>query len=357
MDPNAVRFDPAARRDHVESYFIKVNEPNGDRAVWLKATIFASAREPSRTIAEGWAIAFDRRGGRMRHAAVKHTLPYASTSFSREALGVRWELPQVAAPRTATSPDATASEAPQALDTPDSMLINPGATRGAISHRGERVAWDLRFSGSLAPIAPLPFEAMYKPTFPSAKLVTPYPDLRFEGTVTAFGETWSLDGWRGMQGHNWGRRHTDFYAWCHINVWEEEEDFILEGMSASVRLGPLQTPLLTLICARHRGVRYDFNRPIDMARAKGDATLRRWTFSTSGKYGRIEGEVEAETDAMVGLYYANPAGPMTYCLNSKLSRARVRFEAQGRPPLVLTSKAAALEIGTHDADHGVQMAV
>jgi hypothetical protein len=219
------------------------------------------------------------------------------------------------------------------------------------------VGWDLRYAGTLAPITPLPLEAMYKPTFPSAKLVTPYPTLVFEGEVTAFGERWSVDGWRGMQGHNWGRRHTDTYAWCHINVWDQEEDFVLEGLSASVKLGPIRTPLLTLVCARHRGVRYDFNQPLDVARARGDVTLRRWAFSASSRYGRIEGEVEAQTEDMVGLYYQNPAGPMTYCLNSKLSRAHVRFEAQGRSPLVLSSRAAALEIGTHDAGHGVTMAV
>jgi hypothetical protein len=65
--------------------------------------------------------------------------------------------------------------------------------------------------------------------------------------------------------------------------------------------------------------------------------------------------VEARTDDMVGLYYANPDGAMTYCLNSKLASARVRFEPKGRAPLTLTSRAAALEVGTRDADHGVRM--
>ena len=64
-----------------------------------------------------------------------------------------------------------------------------------------------------------------------------------------------------------------------------------------------------------------------------------------------------DADDMVGLYYPNPHGPMTYCLNTKLARARVRFEASGRPPLLLTSRAAALEIGTRDDGHGVRMYV
>ena len=335
MDPNAVRFDPSSGRDHVESYFIKLNDPSGDRALWLKATILASGRDPARALAEGWAIAFDRRGGSRRHVAVKHALPYSSASFSREGLDIRWEL-------------ANAN---------DRMRIGPDHTEGSVSRGGDRVAWDLRFSGDLGPIFPLPYEAMYAPGAPNAKTLTPHPDLRFEGEVTAFGERWAIDGWRGMQGHNWGRQHTYRYAWCHANVWEEDPAFVLEGLSASIKLGPVVTPLLTLVCVRHRGVRYDFNGLLDVARAKAEVTLRRWVFSASSRYGKIEGTVEADTGDMVGLYYANPDGSMSYCLNSKLSRARVRFEALGRPPLVLTSRAAALEMGTRDAGHGVPMAV
>jgi hypothetical protein len=160
-----------------------------------------------------------------------------------------------------------------------------------------------------------------------------------------------------MQGHNWGKGHADLYAWCHCNVWEEEQDFILEGFSARVRVGPFMTPLTTIVCARYRGVVYDFNRPLEIYRAHGDVAPRRWTFSTHGKLARLEGIVETDTEDMVGLYYPNPDGPMTYCLNSKIAQARVRFEAAGRAPLNLTTRAAALEIGTRADDHGVRMYV
>ena len=66
---------------------------------------------------------------------------------------------------------------------------------------------------------------------------------------------------------------------------------------------------------------------------------------------------EAHEDDMVGLYYPNPDGPMTYCLNSKLARAHVRLDIRGRPPVSLHSRAAALEVGTRDSEHGVRMYV
>jgi hypothetical protein len=361
---NAVQFDPEAGRDHVESYFLKLNEAGGDRAVWIKATIFATAIEPSRPLAEGWAIAFDRRGGARRSVAVKHVRPLERAAFSREGLGVEWSIPPAPPPLAAASGSGSASgsaSGPAPASEPESFLLRDRLTRGSIALRDHRISWDLRFQGEHLPIAPLPFEAMYSPRFPTTKLVTPYPDLRFEGEVTVDGERWVIDGWRGMQGHNWGRRHTALYAWSHTNVWEEDDTFVLEGTSASAAIGPVRTPLITLICARYRGVRYDWNTPLAITRARGEvasgAGAWRWVFSASAEHGAIEGEIEAETDDMVGLYYANPDGPMTYCLNSKLARARVRFEPRGRSPLSLTSRASALEIGTRDEGHGVRMFV
>jgi hypothetical protein len=349
---NALRFDPTKRKGHLESYFLKANDPTGERALWVRGTIFCSTREPDRPVAEGWAIAFDRRGQTPRHVAVKHVVPYADASFGARDLAIRWRVP--APPVGSTNPSGQ-DAASQAAD--DGVAITPSSTTGSIRTRDHHVRWDLQYTGDAPPIVPLPAAAMYTGPLPKSKLVTPVPDARFTGEVNVDGETWSLDGWRGMQGHNWGKGHADLYAWCHCNVWEQEQDFVLEGFSARVRVGPVMLPLTTIVCVRYRGVVYDFNRPLEIYRAEGDVSPRRWTFSTHGKLARIEGIVEADTDDMVGLYYPNPDGPMTYCLNSKIARARIRFEAAGRAPLSLTTRAAALEIGTRSDDHGVRMHV
>jgi hypothetical protein len=48
---------------------------------------------------------------------------------------------------------------------------------------------------------------------------------------------------------------------------------------------------------------------------------------------------------------------MTYGLDTALARARVELLVPGEPPLVATSRSAALEIGTRDRHHGVRMYV
>jgi len=338
--PNAVRFERSARRDHVESYFLKANEPGGDRALWIKATIFASANEPDRTVAEGWAIAFDRRGGTNKHVAVKHVLPFSSASFGDKDLDVHWTV--------------AASKADEA---PAFLSLQPGRTSGRIARRNDAISWNLALEGETRAFVPYPLQAMYRGEFPKSKTLTPYPDLRLSGETIVNGERWDVSRWPGMQGHNWGSGHTDHYAWCHVNSWDSEAELIVEAMSGRVRVGPVTTPVMTVVCARFRGVDYVWNGPIEMARAYGDIGLRRYNFTAEGHRARIEGLFEVDTDDMVGLYYPNPDGPMTYCLNSKLARAHVRLEVRGRPPVALQSRAAALEIGTRDSEHGVRMYV
>jgi hypothetical protein len=335
---NAVRYHPLRKRGHVESYFLKFADAAAERALWIKATIFASTEEPDRAIAEGWAIAFDRRGGVSRQIAVKHALPYEGASFSDRELGVCWKIEGKATP-------------------PDELSISPGSASGRISLRDHRIGWDLRFTKTAPPLVHFPFDVLYTAPFPKMKLCTPLPDARFEGEVIVDGERWAVDGWRGMQGHNWGRGHAPRYAWCHANAWEESDQFIFEGTSAELHLGPVPMPLATLICVRDRGVAYDFNTPIALLRSRGDIGLRSFEFSAENEHARIEGTVAADTADFVGLYYPNPDGSMTYCLNATLAHARVRFEVRDERARTFTSRAAALEIGTLDDGHGVRMYV
>ena len=341
VDFIGVRFDAkAARRGHVESYFLKANDPHARRALWLKTTIYASGRGPSgapHALAEAWAIAFDGERG---HVAVKSSVPFERAHFSDRALDVRIE----------------------------DVALRSDVTRGLVESGGRSIAWDLELLSDGIPLVHFPYDAMYEGAFPSTKIVSPFPDLRARGQLTVNGERWEIDRWPGLLGHNWGPHHTPAYAWSHCNVWERdgagdalgaplEEELIFEGMSGRTKLGPVLSPLTTLLCLRWRGVRYELNTPLDLARNRGNVTPRRWEFQGSDRHLTLSGEVWAETDDFVGLLYENPTGPPTHCLNTKLARARLSIAIQGRPPLSVRSRAAALEIGTLDPTHGVRIYV
>jgi hypothetical protein len=321
---NAVRCTPGGTAGHVESYFLKLNHADGQRALWLKATIVVREGGTPR-VAEAWAIAFERDG---RHVAVKQTVPLEQASFSARGL------------------DVSVAQ----------LRITPGRIVGEVASGAHRITCDLAFTMDAPPLLPFPSERMYEGRLPSSKLVSRHPDARFSGSYTVDGERVEVDGWHGMQGHNWGSRHAERYAWGHCNQWEGADDLVLEGVTARVKVGPLLVPPLTVLCVRHRRVRYDFNAPLTLLlRARGSIGLRRWVFSAKSARATVSGELWAETDDFVGLAYDNPDGAVTYCLNSKIARGRVRLSVHGRPDVEAMTRAAALEIGTKDPGHGVAM--
>ena len=321
-DWNGVRFAGAAKGGHSESYFLKLNDPTGRRALWLKATILKKL--DAGPVAEVWAIAFDREG---EHIGVKEVMPFTDASFSREAFDVR----------------------------AGRVRFRDGRVEGAVSMDGHEVEWELDFTTDAPPLVPFPSERMYADSMPYWKFVSPHPDSRFQGKYRVDGQDVVVDGWHGMQGHNWGKRHTEFYAWGHCNQWDDADELVFEGASGQPKIGPVMAPMVSMFFVYHRGVRYSFNEPKYLLKTKADVTLRRWEFSAENDLARVEGAIHASTDDFVGLRYENPDGKMTYCLNSKIADARIRFAVEGRPPIEATTRAMAFEVGTKDRGHGVRL--
>jgi hypothetical protein len=195
---------------------------------------------------------------------------------------------------------------------------------------------------------------MYRARLPEQKLTSPIPDAVASGSLTVDGETLDLSGWRGMQGHNWGTRHTYRYAWCHANGFDGAEDVVFEGFSARVRKAGVELPWATLAFLWIDGGWLRFDRPAVIAAASAEASVARWKFSSEAHGYTLRGESDAPIDQTVGLHYVNPNDAITYCLNSKLANLRLVLDGpSGRHELV--THRAALEIGWPSADHGITM--
>lgn len=318
---NAVRFVPTGR-GHVESYFLKLNDGHGRRALWLKTTILEKRGAPA--VAEAWAIAFDREG---RHKAAKLVVPWESARFSTVGLDVEV----------------------------GSVRLEEGATRGELRSGADTIAWDLRWDHAAPPLVPFPLASMYTGPFPKSKLVSPTPDALFHGSYTVNGERFVVDALRGMQGHNWGVSHTHRYAWVHVSGFDGEPDLVFEGLSGRVKVGPAVLPTLTLACLRWRGVKYEWNQPADLLRNVGTIGRRSWSFSCEGPLGTLNGDFTAADEDFVGLLYENPEGDPCHCLNSKIARGVLELRLAGRMPVVLRTNEAALELGTTATDHGIAL--
>lgn len=311
---NACRYDGG--RGHVESYFLRANDPTRARALWLKATILAPL--DGEAVAETWLIAFD--GERERVFAAKLTHPWSEAAFVGDELGARisvgdWLI----------------------------ALSDHGHARGTMRAPSGEARFDLRFTpgpGAVAaPLSIFPSRVLREGPFPRSKLLTPYPWLVFSGSLEVFGERWELAGWDGMQGHNWGKEHAFEYAWgqCLFPAGDGAPETMVEGFSGRIRLAGRPTPRMSALVVR-RGTRtFRFDAIFDFWRQEAQISDERWSVTLRGADGWARLRMHAAGRPMACLGYHNPDRSLAYCFNTKLAEVHLEVRPRGGEPFVCTS--------------------
>lgn len=309
---------------HYESFFVRANHPARPLAFWIRYTIFSPRDLPGKAVGELWAIFFD--GETNRHVVAKQEYPLADCLFDTAAFGVRIG--------TAT--------------------LGPHRLQGGVASNGRELAWDLAFEGDAAPVLLLPFK-LYQGGFPAAKSLVSLPLACFSGGLSVNGESIDVADWIGSQNHNWGRRHTDLYAWGQVAGFDTHPESFLEIATARLRVGPFWTPPLTPLVLRHRQREYALTGLVQGLRARGAFGYFNWEFRSETAEVEIEGVISAPRQAFVGLEYRNPPGGSKYCLNSKVASCtvHVRDKRSGSTDILVTQSRAAFEILTSDQNHGI----
>jgi hypothetical protein len=324
---NASRFLPGDTDGLYESYFQRANHPTRPLAFWIRYTVFSPRGRPDQARGELWAIYFD--GEAQRIAAAKQDVPISDCEFSRTGLNVRIGR--------ATLDD-------HALD-------------GGAKSSMHVFAWSLSYAGTEPPLLLLP-ERYYARSLPRAKALVGTPNALYTGALTVNGERIVVDGWRGSQNHNWGRRHTDRYAWAQVAGFDNAPEAFLECCTAQLKFGPVWSPRMSLLVLRDRGQEFAINGLLPSVRATGNVDFFNWRIDTRNAQARIHGYIHAPANAFVGLSYDNPPGGNKTCLNSKLASAEIVIERPGQPArTLLTEHRAAFEILTDRTDHGVSIVV
>jgi hypothetical protein len=325
-DFNCARFRGGQLTGHYESYFQRANHPTQPLGFWIRYTIFSPDRRPRDAIGELWAVVFDGRTG--RHVAAKTEVPITQCALSNDRFNVR------------------VGEAE----------LGPGALSGRAGSAANNVTWKLVYSGGEAPVFDLPLDR-YESGFPKAKLLVSVPMARFTGMITLNGESLAVDAWIGSLNHNWGVRHTDRYAWGQVCGFDDAPDSFLEVASAQLKLGPLRSPLITLVVVRHDGKEYACNSFLQGIKARASYDYSTWRFSSRSNAVRIQGELRAPPAAFVGLRYRNPPGGIKYCINTKIAECSLSITdfTTARTDTLRTATRAGFEILTDDTYHGFEM--
>ncbi len=308
----------SGRGGHVESWFLRANDPFSRRALWCKLTILAPLQ--GEAVAEAWAIAFD--GDR--------------------TLGLRITEPACAAALR----DPTALRAGPCR----MALAQGGSASGEIDGATGRLHWDLRWTpdpGSAgAPLSMLPTRLLLRTGFPRSKLLTPSPAVTFQGAFALDGQMVSIEGWRGMQGHNWGREHATEYAWGQC-LFDDAKGgpVMVEAVTARLRIAGRLTPPISGLVVRQGDKQWRFDALVDLWRQQAEVGERDWTLRLRGPDGSVELRLDGCDAPFACLGYGNPDGSMRYCWNTKLAAAALRVEPRhGQPFSCTSSHGGALEL-------------
>jgi hypothetical protein len=235
---------PRGRKAFQEVWYLKVNDPDTNRALWLRLTLLISANG-FRRIAETWAIFFQRNSTKdVTKLALKQT--YDLSAFSSDADGtIRIGECELGANRT----------------------------RGKITSKGKTISWDLQLQdGHEATFELLP-RSLSRTGLLKNTAVTVSEDLRFDGTTEIDGVTHEWKNAAGMQAHLSGAKNGHSWVWGHCNLFVDEGGkpvpFLFEGMSAKARLvGKLASPKLSTFLFHYEGKAYHFNSLWDALRVR-----------------------------------------------------------------------------------------
>lgn len=306
---------------HYESLYVKACHPTEPMAVWIRYTVH---RRPHKPMSGSlWFTLFDAR--EERPWAVK------ATTY----------CPDVPSGHYIRIGKAT---------------FKPGALRGsAVTKEGLEASWNLEFECDEEPWRHLPRDVMYNARLPRTKLLSPYPDARFSGLLTAGERVLQLDGWRGMVGHNWGAQHAERWIWIHAAGFDELPDAWLDIALGRIKVGPFKTPWIANGVLSLGGVRHRLGGPGRILKTKVDEEPDRCKITVIGDELVIDAQVGAERKDFVGWVYADPDGSEHNTVNCSVADIDLTVGYPvGNAETVLTARGSATyELGMRETDHGM----
>jgi hypothetical protein len=217
-------------------------------------------------------------------------------------------------------------------------------------------SWELSFGSDEAPLFHLARDWMYRAPVPKTKLLTPYPGARFDGTVRAGEREVTVEGWRGMIGHNWGTQHAERWIWLHGTGFEGAEEAWLDAAIGRIKLGLVTTPWIANGTLFVDGERHRIGGPEKARATRVTETPTRCDFLIPGGDVTVSGRVESDRKNFVGWVYADPDGPEHNTVNCSIAEMTLTLTGDGRPDRVLHLPAgAAYELGMRETDHGIPL--
>ena len=188
-----------------------------------------------------------------------------------------------------------------------------------LTGRAGALRWDLRWTDAGPPLWTFPRVAWERELLPGAQVVIA-PTAEFTGTLTAFGETVRVGGWRGAVAHIYGHGNAKRWGWIHADLGGGD---VLEVVTAvSHRPGLRRLPPIAFVRFRLDGRDWP-SGPIPSVRMRSTLGARHWQLA-----GRIGGRqvlirVDQPEQQSVSLRYTDPDGGIAVCTNTEQADVHV----------------------------------
>jgi hypothetical protein len=222
--------------------------------------------------------------------------------------------------------------------------IGENSCRGALEVGGHAIGWDLHY------------DSAFRVTLSNKGWIgfsrTPHSDALFSGQITLDGR--SFEGQPlgfGVQGHNCGYRHRNFWTWTHAHF-PCSEGGLSAGKASALKASTLEALVYEMpfglvfrkAVLWHDGEEYDFR---NLQEIKKDRNEFGWYFRGSTKDGfRLEAAIDGAGPSIHRIPYVKTDCTGSFeVANNSLARAVLRLERPGRAVETLeTSIGAVLEM-------------
>jgi hypothetical protein len=331
---NCLKWD-GSTLGHYEVYYLKLNHRESGCAWWLRYTVLAPHANAGHPVAELWGIFFDPHDP-PRNDAFKATHPATDAHWGTD---------------------------PFVFGIGEKAELRHGSAHGELLDDDRVLAWDLTWEPNSEALHHFPIGGMYTAPVPKTKVLSPNYDVRFHGTITAGGQTYTLTGEPGQQTHLWGTQHANEWVWANCNTFEgHPSDCFFEGLSGQIKLGPVKTPFTTVTIFEIDGERFKLNGLWTAYRAHSKIALPTWFFSAHTRDVRLSGTLTARHEDFVGVEYTDPDGAKLWCNNTKVADCEIDFSRKinGRwtEPLILQARqGAALEFVARHTDPAIPIRI
>lgn len=208
-------------------------------------------------------------------------------------------------------------------------------TRGKIQSKGQTIEWDLTMSPRETASFDLVPSALRKARLVRNVIITPQPDLQFQGKIRINGTEHVLQSALGMQGHQYGQRSSHSWIIGHCNSFKNEQGasvpFVFEGISLKAHLiAGIPSPTISSFYFLYGGKKHHFNTVRDAVRLKSHHTLSNWTLQAERGDLLFRAHAGFEHKDFAGWTHEDTDGSLVYGASSKFSRLEIHVYQRGK---------------------------